>query len=143
MKSTTFVAALAALSSVAAAQPHSKPSFPLHHLRNTNNHPGHHRHLANHVKRDVVTYVETVYVQATAAPQVIVYVDQNGAPVSTTTEMPVTLQTVVKEEPAAPTPDAIPAGMSKPEVPSYIKPLHAVTRCEAKVCKQGSISPSC
>jgi len=33
--------------------------------------------------------VETVYAQASAAPQVIIYVDQNGNPVSTTTEMPV------------------------------------------------------
>lgn len=103
MKSTTFIAALAALSSVAVAQPHR-----------------HHRHLANHVKRDVVTYVETVYVQATAAPQVIVYVDQNGVPVSTSTERPVTLQTVVKEEPAAPTPDAIPAATPDYEAPAAV-----------------------
>lgn len=41
-----------------------------------------------HVKKNVVTQVETVYAQATAAPQVIIYVDQNGNPVSTTTEMP-------------------------------------------------------
>lgn len=76
-----------------------------------NNCTGHHRHLAKHVKREVVTVVETVYVQATAAPQVIVYVDQNGNPISTTTEQPVTLQTQVVPAPAASTPEAAPAAV--------------------------------
>lgn len=40
------------------------------------------------MKKDnvVVTVVNTVYAEATDAPQVIIYVDQNGKPVSTTTE---------------------------------------------------------
>lgn len=59
------------------------------------------------MKRDVVTLVETVYVQATAAPQIIVYVDQNGVPVST--------QTQEVPAPATPTPAAVEYTNRKPE----------------------------
>lgn len=124
MKTATLIAAASALLAVAGAQPHGEISSHSHsHGRmsllsaqaiqyiSANYHIGHHRHLAKHVKREVVTLVETVYVQATAAPQVIVYVDQNGKPISTTTEQPVTLQTQVVPAPAANTPQPAPAAV--------------------------------
>ncbi|KAH6721378.1 cell wall glucanase [Leptodontidium sp. MPI-SDFR-AT-0119] len=72
MKYSTFIAAIPLLQ-LAAAQPHRR------------------RHVHEHqlIKKDgdvVVTVVNTVYAEATDSPQVIVYVDQDGKPVSTTTE---------------------------------------------------------
>ena len=64
--------------------------------------------------------VETVYVQATAAPHVIVYVNENGVPISTTTEQAVTLQTQVVPAPAANTPSA---GDNKPSVEEAAAPV--------------------
>ncbi|KAG0647303.1 Soluble cell wall 10 [Hyphodiscus hymeniophilus] len=68
MKTTTFIAAFG-LATLAVAQPHRA------------------RHLNKHAKKDVVvTIIDTVYAEATAAPEVIVYVNQFGTPVSTVTE---------------------------------------------------------
>jgi len=87
MKYSTFIAAIPLLQ-LAAAQPYRR------------------RHVHEHqlAKKDdvVVTVINTVYAQATDAPQVIVYVDQDGKPVSTTTEgvAAVAVQTPAPEVPA-------------------------------------------
>tara|TARA_R110002060_G_scaffold34986_1_gene45851 strand:+ start:1047 stop:2141 length:1095 start_codon:yes stop_codon:yes gene_type:complete len=61
------------------------------------------------VKKDgdvVVTVVNTVYAEATDAPQVIVYVDADGKPVSTTTQGVSPAQTPAPAAPVAPAPVA-------------------------------------
>ncbi|KAH6677461.1 cell wall glucanase [Halenospora varia] len=69
MKTNTFALAAVSLLQLASAQP-----FGI-------------RHAHKHAKKDVlVTVVDTVYAQATAGPNVIIYVDQAGNPISTTTE---------------------------------------------------------
>jgi exo-beta-1,3-glucanase (GH17 family) len=46
-----------------------------------------HAHEHQHAKKDViVTVIDTVYAEATAQPEVIVWVDPNGVPLSTMTE---------------------------------------------------------
>ncbi|KAM3086423.1 hypothetical protein ACMFMG_000558 [Clarireedia jacksonii] len=45
-----------------------------------------HNHRALHKKRDLVTVIDTVYVEATEIPEVIVYVDTAGVPYSSTTQ---------------------------------------------------------
>merc|ERR1719377_8072 len=92
MKYSTFIAALPLLQ-LAAAQPHRR------------------RHAHEHklVKKDgdvVVTVVNTVYAEATDAPQVIVYVDADGKPVSTTTQGVSPAQTPAPAAPVAPAPVA-------------------------------------
>ncbi|KAH8661425.1 glycoside hydrolase superfamily [Tricladium varicosporioides] len=69
MKTTTFALAAVSLLQLASAQP-----FRV-------------RHAHQHAKKDVVvTVVNTVYAAATAGPNVIVYVDGDGKPYSTSTE---------------------------------------------------------
>ncbi|PQE28086.1 cell wall glucanase protein [Rutstroemia sp. NJR-2017a WRK4] len=45
-----------------------------------------HNHRALHKKRDLVTVIDTVYVEATETPEVIIYVNTAGVPLSTTTQ---------------------------------------------------------
>lgn len=74
MKSVTLVAAAVGMLQLVSAQPHRR--------RNA--------HAHQHVKKDgdvVVTVVDTVYAEATEIPEVIVYVDGAGNPVSTTTQL--------------------------------------------------------
>lgn len=71
MKTTTFTVAALGLIQFTMAQPHR--------VR--------HAHQDKHEKRDVVvTVVDTVYAEATEAPEVVVFVNQFGTPVSTMTE---------------------------------------------------------
>lgn len=101
MKTVTFSVAAISLLQLVSAQPHR------------------HAHAALHAKKDVVTQVATVYAQATAAPQVVIYVDQNGNPVSTTTEMPVqaAAATVAPAAPAAPAAVVAPVAPVVPAAP--------------------------
>ncbi|TGO12079.1 hypothetical protein BTUL_0095g00370 [Botrytis tulipae] len=46
----------------------------------------HNAHRAIHDKRNMVTVIDTVVVEATEIPEVIIYVSTDGAPLSTTTE---------------------------------------------------------
>lgn len=69
MKTNTFTLAALSLLQLASAQP-----FRV-------------RHAHQHDRKDtVVTIVNTVYAEATSGPNVIVYVDETGNPISTTTE---------------------------------------------------------
>ncbi|KAE8450032.1 hypothetical protein EG329_007171 [Mollisiaceae sp. DMI_Dod_QoI] len=77
MKTLTLAAAAIGMLHLVSAQPHRGR----HHI---------HERQHRHVKKDedvVVTIVDTVYAEATEVPEVIVYVDESGAPVSTTTQM--------------------------------------------------------
>lgn len=69
----------------------------------------------------------TVYAEATAVPHVIVYVDQNGNPVSTTTKMPDTAaETEAPAVPAVPSPTpeaaAAPVASSPPVADKVVVP---------------------
>jgi len=94
-----------------------------------------HAHQEKHVKKDnaVVTVVDTVYAHETHAPEVIVYVNQAGAPVSTVTKNmdiaptpssnPVAAPAPVKEaqSDASPsTPDAAPAPPAASSTPAGV-----------------------
>ncbi|KAI9643477.1 Cell surface mannoprotein mp65 [Ciborinia camelliae] len=48
----------------------------------------HNAHRAAHDKKDLITLVDVVYVQAAEVPEVIIYVDPAGHPLSTTVEFP-------------------------------------------------------
>ncbi|CZT53255.1 related to glucanase [Rhynchosporium secalis] len=114
MKYSTFVAAIPLLQ-LAVAQPHRR------------------RHVHEHqlVEKDnvIVTVVSTTYAQATDAPQVIVYVDQNGTPVSTTTEG---LHAPAQTPAAAPAP--------APVVPAPAPPVEAPV--EAPVVAESVPAPA-
>ncbi|KAL2072318.1 hypothetical protein VTL71DRAFT_11661 [Oculimacula yallundae] len=115
MKYSTIVAAIPLLS-LAAAQPYRR------------------RHVHEHdlVKKDeviVTTIVNTVYTQATDSPQVIVYVDGDGNPVSTTTEGLVAAQATPAPEapaPVAPAP-VVPAPVEAPAISYPAAPEPAKT----------------
>ncbi|TVY38193.1 Cell surface mannoprotein [Lachnellula subtilissima] len=72
MKTTTIAVAAVSLLQLASAQPFR----------------GLRRHLHRHEKKDVVTVVEIDYAQPAEEPEVIVYVNQDGTPASTTTSYP-------------------------------------------------------
>jgi len=69
MRSVIAIATALSLLQLASAQPHRR-----------------HDHNAAHVKKDVVTLVNTVIAEESAAPLVVVVVDASGIPVSTTTQ---------------------------------------------------------
>lgn len=72
MKSVTLAIAALSILQVTVAQPHRRRHV--------------HERAHRVVKKDVVTIIDTVYAEATDVPEVIVYVDQNGNPLSTITE---------------------------------------------------------
>ncbi|KAF8866174.1 glycoside hydrolase [Acephala macrosclerotiorum] len=77
MKSQSLLAAAIGVLSLVSAQPHRRRN----HI---------HERQHQHAKKDgdvVVTIVDTVYAEATEVPEVIVYVDQAGKPISTTTQV--------------------------------------------------------
>ncbi|TVY46646.1 Cell surface mannoprotein [Lachnellula occidentalis] len=92
MKTTTIAIAAVSLLQLASAHPFKAL----------------HRHLHRHEKKDVVvTVVETDYAQPSEEPEVIVYVNQDGTPASTTTsylaDAPVTSATPTPTPVAEPT----------------------------------------
>ncbi|KAK0101514.1 hypothetical protein ONS95_006681 [Cadophora gregata] len=108
MKYSTFIAALPLLG-LATAQPHRR------------------RHAHEHklAKKDgdvVVAVVNTIYAEATDSPQVIVYVDQDGKPVSTATEGVAPVQTPAPAAPVAPAPAAIQVAPAVENAPAAAKP---------------------
>ncbi|RAL64574.1 hypothetical protein DID88_001609 [Monilinia fructigena] len=70
MKTTTLSLAGFSLLQLTLAQPFNR----------------HNAHRVIHNKRDLVTVVDTVVVEASQVPEVIIYVDPTGDPISTTTE---------------------------------------------------------
>lgn len=89
MKSTPFAAAAIALLQLASAQPHREIESTLFSKMSlTVDYTGRrHAHEHQHAKKDViVTVIDTVYAEATAQPEVIVWVNQFGDPLSTMTE---------------------------------------------------------
>ncbi|ESZ96182.1 hypothetical protein SBOR_3457 [Sclerotinia borealis F-4128] len=70
MKTTTLSLAGFSLLQLTLAQPFNR----------------HNAHRALHKKRDLVTVIDTVIVEATEIPEVIIYVNTAGVPLSTTTE---------------------------------------------------------
>lgn len=102
MKSTTFALAAVSLLQLTAAQPFRRSPTQRSTLTNTNNYTGRHAH--QHEKNDVVvTVVETAYAEATAGPHIVIYVDQDGKPVSTeTVGAPVPTSTVAPVVASAP-----------------------------------------
>jgi exo-beta-1,3-glucanase (GH17 family) len=89
MKSTPFAAAAIALLQLASAQPHREiVSALFSEISLTMDYTGRrHAHEHQHAKKDViVTVIDTVYAEATAQPEVIVWVNQFGDPLSTMTE---------------------------------------------------------
>ncbi|KAA8566402.1 hypothetical protein EYC84_008971 [Monilinia fructicola] len=70
MKTTTLSLAGFSLLQLSLAQPFNR----------------HNAHRVIHNKRDLVTVIDTVIVEASRIPEVIVYVDPSGNPTSTTTE---------------------------------------------------------
>lgn len=90
MKTASLAVAAVSLLQIVSAQPHRK-KYPPRYPFISDKFPGRrHAHAVQHqnVKKEdvVVTIIDTVYAQATEVPEVWIYVDQEGNPVSTTTE---------------------------------------------------------
>ncbi|CAG8981097.1 hypothetical protein HYALB_00013785 [Hymenoscyphus albidus] len=98
MKTTTFAIAATSLLQLTLAQPFR-------------------RHAHQHQKKELITHVETVYVEG---PHVIVYVDQYGAPQSTETVNPAPPTATPTPSPP-PAPPVAPAPVPQP----YVAPAPA------------------
>ncbi|TVY86629.1 Cell surface mannoprotein [Lachnellula willkommii] len=129
MKTTTIAVAAVSLLQLASAQPFGA-------LR---------RHAHHHEKRDVVTVVETEYAQPSEQPEVIVYVNQDGTPATTTTSypagVPVTSATPTSIPVAAPTLSVTPISVAY-SAPVVSSPVASSSTAPAQTSSSASASSS-
>lgn len=123
MKSTTFAITAISLLQLASAQPFR-------------------RHAHQHEKKDVVvTVVETAYAEATAAPHIVIYVDQDGKPISTeTVGAPAATSTVAPV--VAPVATPVATSVTTPAAPAVNVQEAAASSSSAAPAQTSSAAPA-